>query len=110
MKVRSRRRHRLHLHFDEVSEYLESDKDLLGSDESLRPQDELIMAKESCERIIDQVENLPQIYQEVFIMRDVYGYSIRETSKMLQTSHAAVKSRLHRSRYFMKKELAEHTL
>ena len=60
------------------------------------------------EQIMESAELLPEIYQDVFFLRDVEGYSIKETSKFLKITPAAIKSRLHRSRSFLKENLKEH--
>jgi DNA-directed RNA polymerase specialized sigma24 family protein len=44
----------------------------------------------------------------VFSLRDLQGYSIKETSKILNTTPAAIKSRLHRGRFFIKEELRRY--
>lgn len=42
--------------------------------------------------------HLPKLQRTVFLMRDVLGYSIRETAERLGTTEGAVKAALHRSR------------
>ena len=43
----------------------------------------------------------------VFLLRDVQGLSTEETVEITQLSVAAVKSRLHRARAFLRKEINE---
>jgi len=64
-----------------------------------------LLTRELIDQIRDSVEDLPEIYQNVFFLRDIHGFSIKETSKMLHTTPAAIKSRLHRSRYFLQEKL-----
>ena len=44
-------------------------------------------------------------YRAVFLLRDVEGLSTEETAKITELSIAAVKSRLHRARAFLRKEI-----
>ncbi len=58
--------------------------------------------------ILDKaIEKLPADYRVVFMLRDVEGLSTEETAKMVDLSVAAVKSRLHRARAFLRDELNE---
>jgi RNA polymerase sigma factor (sigma-70 family) len=45
------------------------------------------------------VKHLPPLQRVVFLLRDVFGYSIAETADRLKTSEGAVKSALHRARH-----------
>ncbi len=56
--------------------------------------------------ILDKaISKLPYDYRIVFILRDVEGLSTAETGKVIGLSVPAVKSRLHRARAFLRKEL-----
>lgn len=52
------------------------------------------------------VENLPEKYREVFILRDVQHLSVEETSTALGLSIPAVKTQLHRARLQVREQLA----
>jgi len=52
------------------------------------------------------IDKLPPEYKIVLLLRDVEGLSAEETAEALQLSVAAVKSRLHRARVFVRRELA----
>jgi len=52
------------------------------------------------------VEALPDIYREVFLLRDVEELDIKETAQTLQISVSNVKVRLHRARMMLQKQLA----
>jgi RNA polymerase sigma-70 factor (ECF subfamily) len=56
--------------------------------------------------IEDAVSDLPVIYREVFILRDVEELSISEASEILGISISSVKVRLHRARLLLQKGLA----
>jgi len=52
------------------------------------------------------IEELPPIYQEIFVLRDIEGLSIAEAADVLQITVASVKVRLHRARVALQKTLA----
>jgi len=51
------------------------------------------------------VEQLPEIYREVFVLRDVEELTINETAEALNISIPSVKVRLHRARMMLQKQL-----
>lgn len=55
----------------------------------------------------DSIAKLAPDYRIVFLLRDVEGLSTEETAKITELSAAAVKSRLHRARAFLRKEINE---
>lgn len=54
------------------------------------------------------VDKLEEIYRTVFTLRDIQGFSTEETAAILDLSIAAVKTRLHRARLFLRSELADY--
>src|ERR1700752_4460679 len=52
------------------------------------------------------VEQLPDIYRRVFLLRDVEELTISETADALNISTPSVKVRLHRARMMLQKQLA----
>jgi RNA polymerase sigma-70 factor (ECF subfamily) len=52
------------------------------------------------------VESLPEIYRQVFLLRDVEELNINETAETLSITISNVKVRLHRARMMLQKELA----
>ena len=54
------------------------------------------------------VDQLDEKYQAVFLLRDVEGLSSEDTAGILELSIPAVKSRLHRARLFLRRELADY--
>jgi RNA polymerase sigma-70 factor (ECF subfamily) len=54
----------------------------------------------------DAIVALPEIYREVFLLRDVEELSIKEAAETLGVSEASVKVRLHRARTMLQKTLA----
>jgi RNA polymerase sigma-70 factor, ECF subfamily len=54
------------------------------------------------------VQQLPEIQRIVFVLRDIEGLSIQETSEALGVSEAAVKTRLLRARLRLREELSDY--
>lgn len=52
------------------------------------------------------IEELPDIYRQVFLLRDVEELNVNETAAALNISVPAVKVRLHRARMMLQKQLA----
>ena len=52
------------------------------------------------------IEELPEIYREVFVLRDMEEMSVNEVAKAMEISVSAVKVRLHRARLMLQKRLA----
>ena len=69
------------------------------------PED-LLLNKESREKMMEALEKLPVEYRAVFILRDIEGFSNAEAGEALGISVAAVKSRLHRARLTLRGLLA----
>lgn len=66
------------------------------------------LENEELKKILDEAINkLSPEYRLVFLLRDVEGLSTEETAEMTELSVPAVKSRLHRARAFLRKELNE---
>jgi RNA polymerase sigma-70 factor, ECF subfamily len=70
--------------------------------------EEILLSKESREKMMEALEKLPPEYRAVFILRDIEGFSNSEAGETLGISVAAVKSRLHRARLALRGMLAEY--
>jgi RNA polymerase sigma-70 factor (ECF subfamily) len=53
------------------------------------------------------VDALPDSYRAVFMLRDIEGLSTAETAEGLELGEEAVKTRLHRARAIVRRELFE---
>lgn len=62
--------------------------------------------REFLEALEKSLDGLPEEYRVVFVLRDVDGLSNQEVADILEISVPAVKSRLHRSRLFLRDQLA----
>jgi RNA polymerase sigma-70 factor (ECF subfamily) len=94
---------------------MESLEQLLDEDTRLSPallRDWREIPSEAIERdevrkLIQQaVDQLPDMYREVFLLRDVEEFSINEAAEALKISIPSVKVRLHRARSMLQKQLA----
>ena len=54
------------------------------------------------------VDQLPEIYRSVFILRDLEDMSIKETSTILGITESNVKIRLKRARVYLREQLAHY--
>jgi RNA polymerase sigma-70 factor (ECF subfamily) len=106
-EARSRLRRQSVVRMESLDESLDGEKGI--SPALLRDWREI--PSEAVERVeirqlIQQaVENLPDIYREVFLLRDVEELNINETAEALNISIPNVKVRLHRARMMLQKQL-----
>ncbi|MCL5036324.1 MAG: sigma-70 family RNA polymerase sigma factor [Chloroflexi bacterium] len=56
----------------------------------------------------DAIRRLPEDYRATFILRDIEGFSTKESAKILKITQANVKSRLHRARLFLRTLIAPY--
>jgi RNA polymerase sigma-70 factor (ECF subfamily) len=59
-------------------------------------------------RMESAIDKLPRDYKIVLVLRDMEGLSAEETAQAVGLSVPAVKSRLHRARVFVRRELADY--
>lgn len=56
-------------------------------------------------RLVEAVGRLPHKYRLVFTLRDIEGFNTAEVAAMLNITPQTVKTRLHRARAFLRKDL-----
>jgi len=78
-----------------------------GDNWARRPDDEL-QSDELRRRIQAAVDELPEIYRTVFLVRDVEGLSTEETAEVLNISIPTVKTRLHRARLALREAISKY--
>jgi len=71
------------------------------------PEDELL-SSEARSRLDRAIQRLPERLRIVFILRDLEGLSIEETSQALDLSQTAVKTRLLRARLKLREQLSSY--
>ncbi len=64
--------------------------------------------KELKQMLKEAIKELPAEYRAVFLLREAQELSNEEAAKVLKISLAAVKSRLHRARLFLRDKLAHY--
>lgn len=69
------------------------------------PEEELL-SSEARRYLEEAVQRLPLKLRVVFLLRDIEGLSIQETSQVLQLSEAAIKTRLLRARLRLREQLS----
>jgi RNA polymerase sigma-70 factor (ECF subfamily) len=57
------------------------------------------------EAVAQALAHLPDIYREVFVLRDMQHLDVAETAEALGLGESAVKTRLHRARLMMREAL-----
>jgi RNA polymerase sigma-70 factor (ECF subfamily) len=66
-------------------------------------------AQREIRRLLERaIDDLPELFRVVFVMRDIEDMSIEETAGFLGLRPATVKTRLHRARRLLRKALDEH--
>lgn len=77
--------------------------------EGLTPQ-EALEHKELRLALERAIQKLPKMYRLVLVLRDMEGLSAKEVGAIMGLNERAVKSRLHRARLFIRKELSAQGL
>jgi RNA polymerase sigma-70 factor (ECF subfamily) len=75
----------------------------------LSPEDSLAN-KELNRALKKAIQALPRKYQLVLVLRDMEGLSAKEVASIMALNERAVKSRLHRARLFVRRELSKRGL
>ncbi len=114
----------LRKHRPEVVEYDDQFKNpsdgasMPASPEFVNTPLDLLLSKEGRKKIEEAIDDLPVLYRSVIVLRDVEGFSLKEVSKIMDSSLAAVKSRLHRARnsvrlalnsYYVERDVSSET-
>ena len=107
-EARTRLRRQVLVRMDSLDQLPDEDKSL--SPALLRDWREIpseAIERDEVRKLIQQaVDQLPDIYREVFLLRDVEELSINEAAEALKISIPSVKVRLHRARLMLQKQLA----
>lgn len=69
--------------------------------------DESMLRRQMRERLFEAVEELPAIYREPVILRDLKGMTTEEASTRLRVKDQTLKSRLHRGRLLLRDRLSD---
>ena len=69
--------------------------------------DERLFRSQLRQRVFRAILSLPAIYRAPVMLRDIQGMSTEEASAMLKVKDQTLKSRLHRGRLILRKQLAD---
>ncbi len=69
--------------------------------------DERVLRSQARQRVARAILALPAIYRAPVMLRDIHGMSTEEASAMLKVKDQTLKSRLHRGRLILRKQLAD---
>jgi RNA polymerase sigma-70 factor (ECF subfamily) len=74
-----------------------------------RMPDESLLRLQLREAVTAAIEDLPEIYREPVVLRDIQGLSTEEASSRLRVKDQTLKSRLHRGRLMLRERLRAFT-
>lgn len=94
--------------YDDQIENTRSSEFVPASPEFISTPLDILLSSEGRRKIEEAIDGLPILYRSVLVLRDVEGFSIEEVSKIMETSTAAVKSRLHRARNAVREALSSY--
>jgi RNA polymerase sigma-70 factor (ECF subfamily) len=106
MKLRSRSRRQEVLLEDLLPKFDRSGHHIESVRQWSAPSDELLQREEVRVRIREAIDQLPEDYRTIVLLRDIEGLDTAQTAEMLHVSMAVVKTRLHRARQALRALLA----
>jgi len=68
---------------------------------------ERLSSTDTAARIASLVDQLPEPYRAVVMLRDIHGYDTAAASRLLRTNESVVKTRLYRARRMLRKLISE---
>ena len=108
-KLRGRRGHETEVEWEAVLPQFDEDgRHLEPVEDWSESAGELVVQSELREKLRAAIDTLPEDYRTAFLLHDVEGLSNPEIAEMLGISLPAVKSRVHRSRLFLRQGLATY--
>lgn len=99
--ARARRRRRV-VEIDAMPDFQRDT--LLGTDD--RGPEQMAIDRDLVTVLEAAIRHLPETYRPVVVLRDVEGLSTQETADCLGLNEAVVKTRLHRGRALLRREIA----
>jgi RNA polymerase sigma-70 factor (ECF subfamily) len=111
MKIRKRRQDDRTVSIDEAMPQYDDTGHRVASLPDWHPRaDQLLLNKELGEYLRESIAALEPEYRTVLVMRDVEGLDNEEVARVVNLSVAAVKSRLHRARIFIRERVKRYVL
>ena len=71
--------------------------------------DEELLRTQLREAVADALPRLPEIYRVPVVLRDIEGLTTEEASRRLRVKDQTLKSRLHRGRVMLRRQLNDFT-
>lgn len=90
-----------------ATEGFQDDSIPLFSGKTTKDTTDIVMNKELANILETALTRIPLSYREVFVLREVNGHSVSETSDLLGISESNVKVRLMRAKAMLKSEIAK---
>jgi RNA polymerase sigma-70 factor (ECF subfamily) len=105
-KLRTRKGRRQEIAWEDLLPTLDGDGHFEPMEDWSARVDEQAMQGELRDALRDAIEALPPDYKTAFVMHDMEGMPNPEIAEILGISLPAVKSRVHRSRLFLRQRLS----
>jgi len=107
MKLRSRRKSP-HIPIEELTKS-DADETVFSAiiPDKRKFADESVIERDFMRSVLKSMDQLPDKYRVVFQLRDIKQLSNEEVSQALNLSVAAVKSRIHRARLFLREKVQQ---
>ena len=107
-KLRTRRQKSAEIAMDDVLPSLDDERHFEPMDDWSNRVDERALQGELRQVLQEAIDGLPDEYRTALVMHDVEGLSNPDIAETLGISLPAVKSRVHRSRLYVRKRLSEY--
>jgi RNA polymerase sigma-70 factor (ECF subfamily) len=107
-KLRTRRQKSAEIAMDDVLPALDDDRHFEPMDDWANRVDERALQGELRQVLQEAIDGLPDEYRTALVMHDVEGLSNPDIAETLGISLPAVKSRVHRSRLYVRKKLGDY--
>jgi RNA polymerase sigma-70 factor (ECF subfamily) len=101
--------HEKHLKYEQQGDELITEQSIFMHTSGERQQTErAIMSRELGKVLEESLQQLPLIYRNVFVLREVEEFSVAETAEMLSITAVNVKVRLNRAKALLQKQLESY--
>jgi len=105
MKLRQQQR-RSEINVDDLMpEFDNNDCRLDPHSQTIKTPETVLQDHQSSEQVINHINQLPDDYRVILLLRDIEELSAKEVAEILECSEGTVKVRLHRARCALKKML-----
>jgi RNA polymerase sigma-70 factor (ECF subfamily) len=108
MKIRTRKRRPETPIEDLLPTFLEDGHQEVTPVEWKKTAHEVLESRETRAMVRGLIDELPELYRNVLILRDIEGMDTKETAELLEVTPNAVKIRLHRARIALRTLLDPH--